>query len=293
MKRIVLITIVCFFLVTSCNNDCKTDGDFKEFYFGMLDTITSYGNQFDTNGEVVFIPEICRTFSDYADYLKALTQHEFRYTIIEQPIYESQSDLKADIQDLTKWYQDNKCRITKEKADSIANTIHKRYSEVDEIPPIRLSPEDFIIAELDLYEVKSNLHPILDSIIESVSKCHRYAEIKLEFVFHVYEEDGTKRIWIGNTDPDKPAYSFCSGVFYYKDYFFSYTGEFLNTFFEKTTQIEQHKCITPEKLKFLSGPDDRWSAWDFIYEDENLKCISLVNCDYFWIDEEYAPIPED
>ena len=70
---------------------------------------------------VVFIPEVVSSFLDCTDYLKLLTHHEFRYIIAGQPIYENQSDWKADIQDLEKWYQENKCDMTKEKADSIVN----------------------------------------------------------------------------------------------------------------------------------------------------------------------------
>ena len=171
--------------------------------------------------------------------------------------------------------------------------VYKRYSEVDEVVPIRFSSEDIIIVELELYEVKNELYPMLDSIVESVSKCHKYTENKIEFLFSVYEENGITRVSIGNIDSTKPNYSFYRGVFYYKDYLFGYTGEFIDAFFEKTKQKEQHKYIDPEKQRLLSGPDDRWSYWSFIYENENLKCISLVNCDYFWIDEKYAPIPED
>ena len=145
-----------------------------------------------------------------------------------------------------------------------------------------------ITIELELYEVKDNLHVMLDSIIESVSKCHKYTNTMIEFSLFAYEKDGVKHISIANTDPNRPDYSSCKGVFYYKDYLFSYSGEFLYIFFHNTKQIEQHECIDPEKLRLFSGPDDRWSYWNFIYEGEDIKCISLVNCDYFWIDEEYT-----
>ena len=122
MKKIILITIVSVFFVVSCNNNqCKTDSEFKESYYTMLDKITSYGKQFDTDGTVVFIPEVVSSFLDCTDYLKLLTHHEFRYIIAGQPIYENQSYWKADIQDLEKWYQENKCDMTKEKADSTVN----------------------------------------------------------------------------------------------------------------------------------------------------------------------------
>ena len=124
MKKLTVI-VISILSFTSCNRHCKEDSEFHEIYFKMLDTIASYGKQFEA--DTVFIEdERWGRFSNYADYLDYLTNHRLRYTIIEVPIYENQSDLKADMKDLKKWHKENKCGMTIEKADSIVNASYER-----------------------------------------------------------------------------------------------------------------------------------------------------------------------
>jgi len=127
MKKVIII-IISVLSILSCNNHCKEDAEFKRIYHKMLDTIMFYGKQFDVDEDedVLYVIELSGKFSKYTDYLGTLTQHEFRYNIIEIPIYENQSDLKADIKDLKKWYEENKCGLTREKADSIIKTNYEK-----------------------------------------------------------------------------------------------------------------------------------------------------------------------
>jgi hypothetical protein len=137
MKIRILIITIGLFSIISCNNHCVIDKDFKDVYFRMLDTITSYGKQFDTDGWVLFEDEKCRNFSECTDYLTYLTNHEFRFFILEsQAIYEKQSDLKANIKELKKWYNTNKCGMTIEKADSLVKAENERLSI--KIPPPKM-----------------------------------------------------------------------------------------------------------------------------------------------------------
>jgi len=125
MKK-VLIIITCIVCLLSCNKTCKEDVIFKEKYFSMIDFISAYGKQFDKDEVVYFKDDDLRKFSESTDYLKLLTNHNFRYDIIEQPIYIKQSDLKADIKDLKMWYDNNKCGMTIRISDSIVNSNHKK-----------------------------------------------------------------------------------------------------------------------------------------------------------------------
>ncbi|MDD2964221.1 MAG: hypothetical protein PHU33_09755 [Bacteroidales bacterium] len=122
MKKVIIISIVCCTFMLSCSNSCVIDSEFKLFYFNMLDTISSYGKQFNTDKSIILSEERCGRFSDISDYMKLLTNHELRYTIIEQPIYQKLSDLESDIFDLKNWYEENKCGMTKAKADSIVKS---------------------------------------------------------------------------------------------------------------------------------------------------------------------------
>ena len=118
-KAIIIISVLG---IVSCNNYCKEDIELKDLYFSKLDSIISYGELFDTDEDVPLIMERSSQFYNHAKYLEYLTSHKFRYIVLDyHPVYENQSDLKADIKDLKKWYKENKCRMTKEKADSIVN----------------------------------------------------------------------------------------------------------------------------------------------------------------------------
>ncbi|MDD4068562.1 MAG: hypothetical protein PHV65_06755 [Bacteroidales bacterium] len=115
------IIIICIVIFVSCKKTCKEDVTFKKYYFSMIDNISLYGKQFDTDSVVIFNDDEFSKFSKYSDYLSLLTNHKFRYTIIEQPIYLKHSDLEADIRDLKMWYEKNKCGMTVRISDSIVN----------------------------------------------------------------------------------------------------------------------------------------------------------------------------
>jgi len=127
MKKAIII-IVCVLGFLSCNNHCKEDTEFKRIYFSMLDTVASFGKQYNADEEFVIVEERVSRFSNYADYLQFLTEHKLRYTFFEFPIYQNQSDLEADIRDLKKWYDENKCGMTIQKADSIVNASFEQIT---------------------------------------------------------------------------------------------------------------------------------------------------------------------
>lgn len=93
----------------------------------MLDTISEYGKQFDTDSTIVFSEEKWGKFSEISDYMRFLTGCELHYTIIELPIYENQTYLESDLMNLQKWYDENKCGMTMAKADSIVN-VRKKFN---------------------------------------------------------------------------------------------------------------------------------------------------------------------
>jgi len=134
MKIRILIITIGLFSIISCNNHCVIDKEFKDVYFRMLDTITSYGKQFKTDETVFFEEEKCDIFLECLDYLTYLTDCEFRSM---GAIYEKQSDLKADIKDLKKWYNANKCGMTIEKADSLVKVKNERFTK-GRIPPPKI-----------------------------------------------------------------------------------------------------------------------------------------------------------
>ncbi len=116
-KNLILFCISIVFI--SCTNRCIEDISFKNFYFSKLNQIVEYDNY--TLTDTTITTESWINFYYNTAYLYFLTGHQFRYVATEPPGYTSELDLKADIKDLKKWYNENKCGMTKEKADSIVN----------------------------------------------------------------------------------------------------------------------------------------------------------------------------
>ncbi|MDL2230806.1 hypothetical protein LJB75_00120 [Bacteroidales bacterium OttesenSCG-928-L19] len=120
-KLMLLFVNVIFF---SCTNQCIENADFKQDYFSRLDKIVEYDNLTLTGNAIP--TEYWMDFYSNTQYLHFLSGHEFRYDATEPPGYSSDLYLKADIRDLEKWYNKNKCGMTKEKADSIVN-LNEEY----------------------------------------------------------------------------------------------------------------------------------------------------------------------
>ena len=131
MRKIILLILsgLTVLSILSCENNCKESTEFQKKYFSMLDTIASYYKLSNT-AEDIPIPllwERSNNFYNYKAYLEYLTQHEFRNMEVEHlPIYQNKSDFKADMKDLKKWYKENKCGMTIEKADSIVNSNYEQ-----------------------------------------------------------------------------------------------------------------------------------------------------------------------
>lgn len=114
----ILALIFLGIIMVSCNK-CKEDLSFREFYFEEINKITEYDSCTLTGNPIP--NEYWIQFYHNTTYLKFLTNLQFRYDATEPPGYASEEDLKADIKDLKRWYKENKCGMTKVKADSIEN----------------------------------------------------------------------------------------------------------------------------------------------------------------------------
>ena len=97
--------------MVSCNNKCKEDLSFREFYFEEINKITEYDSCTLTGNPIP--TEYWIQFYHNTTYLKFLTNLQFRYDPTEPPGYGSEEDLKADIKDLKRWYEENKCGMRK------------------------------------------------------------------------------------------------------------------------------------------------------------------------------------
>jgi hypothetical protein len=111
-------------ITISCHSQCKEEVEFKKFYFEKIDEIINYDKNMSTQG-YTFTDTYWFSFYETSWYIENLTKHEFRYVVGEPPVYSKKSDIKADIRDLEKWYKENKCGMTREKADSIVNASYE------------------------------------------------------------------------------------------------------------------------------------------------------------------------
>lgn len=114
-NKLILLCVSIVFI--GCTNQCMENANFKENFFNRLDKIIEYDNYASTGA--VLATEYWMDFYNNTFYLHFLTGHQFRYLASEPPGYSSESDLKADIRDLKRWYRKNKCGMTIEKGDSI------------------------------------------------------------------------------------------------------------------------------------------------------------------------------
>jgi len=142
---------------------------------------------------------------------------------------------------------------------------------------------DLIYADLQLCEIKENVHPVLDTIISRVIDCPNFKNKPISFVFTSYI-DSLQRTLISienNTEISDFDYSICDGVFYYKGYQFAYIGNkdnLIKEIKEKVYYIKRGNLheIHNEKGEFFH------SSWNYLMEDETFKCISYTDCGEYY-----------
>ena len=120
--KYLIIPITTIFLLFSCCIKHKEDNAFKERYFNMLDSMSSYYEftEMDVDISIPILRERSKEFEKCADYLGYLTNIKFHFTEVENiPVYNTKSDFVSDMNALKKWYEINKYDMTNHKADSI------------------------------------------------------------------------------------------------------------------------------------------------------------------------------
>ena len=148
------------------------------------------------------------------------------------------------------------------------------------------SSNDSISLNLVVYNVSYDLHPLLDSIISAVTSCTDYNKITPEFVFSSYYEDEELQVLLECIDRNNFDYTRCKGVFFYDGYKFNYFGMFMEELFEETNQLLHYSYIKSD----ITGIDidDTGPYWRFIYDKNELRCISYVVCGESWYDDSLA-----
>jgi len=160
---------------------------------------------------------------------------------------------------------------------------------------MQYSINDLIEVRLNLYEINSSIYPILDSVIERVTCCPKYKNDQIAFVFSTCKD--TLNRFIINIENTSGLhffdYTICNGVFYYKGYQFVHIGTINNSLLKDLKKDVKLFCINKKKLltMYQGNNEFYYSSWDFIYENEQYKCIHYRDCENFWNNSDYPPIP--
>ena len=110
MKKYLLIVFVSV-LGANCNSSlCKIDTRFEKKYKESIETAKQY---YYSNGK--------SGMRNAFDYLRAVTLHDERLSLSYIRLYRNKNDLDLDVVFWNNWYEQNKCKMTIELADSLYN----------------------------------------------------------------------------------------------------------------------------------------------------------------------------
>jgi len=151
--------------------------------------------------------------------------------------------------------------------------------------------KDYINKELEVYEPKELLYPILDSIITKTRECPEYERTKdsLSFDFSIRKEisyglesrRGFPHLSISAIYyvPRLTYHRWTEGVFYFKGCSFYVDGSFTDLFLQKTDKTVSISCIDPDKYQFeLLQRGDQDMFWIYFYKDGTLQNICYGRC---------------
>lgn len=130
---------------------------------------------------------------------------------------------------------------------------------------MKASDYKFTKIEIDLYEVKDNIMPILDNIIEIVNTEQKYRDKQQGYFFRV--TDDSKISIIAADYLSLSAYN-KDACFYYRGYKFNYDGVFLDNFFirkGKTTdwKIEYVTIKENSEIEYINIVGYEWCLWEY------------------------------
>lgn len=151
------------------------------------------------------------------------------------------------------------------------------------------SIEDLIELKIEQSEIGNDFEPILDSVINWVTKCDHYKNMQLGFIVTAYTDSiNMQLIRIENiTRLYEFDYTGCSSMFFYKGYRFACIGKMPDPLIKSLDQTINIFFIDPEKLQFMDKGRNEffYSSWTYVYENNSFNCVSYNNCGSFWNNE--------
>lgn len=136
--------------------------------------------------------------------------------------------------------------------------------------------ENYLVKEVEVYEVKEWLYPILDSVIMQTEKaiiCQRFAN-EITFIFEI-EFNGSVNsvdlvISVEDSIDSFDRAIWTDAVFFYEGYKFYCGRTFLDSFFKKNSATIYFTCISPKKYQWnISERSGEKLEWFYCIEMEN------------------------
>lgn len=121
MKRIIFLLLTCIMYSCSNTDTCKENDVVKNRFNFYINSINNYDLY-----RGVITDSLLANFGFSAEVLSDLTGEEHSYIFAEPPSYKTRKDCLSDIKKYKKWYNENKCKITIEKLDSIEKNVYSK-----------------------------------------------------------------------------------------------------------------------------------------------------------------------
>lgn len=142
--------------------------------------------------------------------------------------------------------------------------------------------KDYITKEINVYEVKECLYPILDSIIIKTEECPMYQGLKVKMAFlYAIGSDSITNFGISSVYLSKYINhaEWTDAMFCYGGYDFYYGGDYYESFFKKTHKTITISCISPKKYQYeLHNMGDSEMEWHYAYEDGHITNVAYGHC---------------
>ena len=156
----------------------------------------------------------------------------------------------------------------------------KSSEEVVKFKPYKF--KDYVTKEIEVYEARECLYPLLDSIIMKTKECPMYQglKIKMAFIYGVWSDSitqfGISAVYLSKYINHA---KWTDAVFYYCGYDFYYGGNFYEPFFIKTHKTTTITCIIPMKYQCeLHNMGDFEMEWQYAYRDGCITNVVYGNC---------------
>lgn len=129
-----LLKLIAPFMViyalNACNTNCEVDNRFKEIFFETIDFLETPYKFFPKSVKV-------KELRNSMYFIIGVTGIEPKGYDIEYGIYNLRKDFYADKERWIDWYDNNKCKITYEGADSLFIEYMVNYQGWNSKPPLK------------------------------------------------------------------------------------------------------------------------------------------------------------